>query len=589
MDAISQIKQNLDVVDVIGGYVPLKKSGKNYKGVCPFHSEKTPSFMVSPELQIFKCFGCNEGGDMFRFVELMEGVDFPSALELLAEKAGVVLEKHDFDREGQLKKKIYHINETTAKFYHYLLLKHPAGKPGLSYVREKRGLTDETIRSFMIGYAPDKPTTLLDFMSKQGFSDDDLFQAGVVTERTYGNAGQLTDKFRGRVVFPLTGTDGKVEGFTGRTIFDREPKYLNTAETPVFYKSIYIYGLDKAKTTIKKEGAVFVEGQMDVLSAHQADFKNVIASSGTALTPGQLKIISRYTKDIIFCFDNDSAGIAAAKRASDLAEKLNFNIKVAMVPSGSKDLDELLKKDPSSVRELFSNAVSAYDFFLADALKRHDRTSALGKKGIMDELSAVFSRIASPVLLDHYVKKVSQELNLSQDTIYSVFVKKESYTSSETHVQESGEDPVQKIGPEPYLLAVFLHLALDTLEEFLYNLQPRDFEDLTVGKIVDKLANFVHKEKKLDITAFQKELPVELKETFDNLYLLDVSAEDDTHLKKLAQGAFGRVRTLSIKRNLAELSAKIKDAELSGNAKLTGQLMSDFSELSQELLKYKDF
>jgi DNA primase len=584
MDSISQIKQNLDIVDVINSYVPLKKSGKNYKGVCPFHSEKTPSFMVAQDIQIFKCFGCGEGGDIFKFVELMEGVDFPQALEILAEKAGVVLEKKDFDKESQLKKRLYYINDITAKFYNYILTKHPSGKPGLDYFKGKRGLSDEIIKDYLLGYAPEQKYTLLDFLVKKGFSEEELLTAGVVVEKEYDKKTYLMDKFRGRVLFPLTGIDGKIEGFSGRTIFDRDPKYLNTSETPIFYKSINLFAIDKAKTFIKKEGAIFVEGPMDVLSAHQAGFKNVVASSGTSLTTGQLKVVSRYTNTITFCFDNDTAGINAAKRAVDLAEKLNFNIKVAVIPSGSKDLDEMVRKDVSQVRELFDNAVSAYDFFLGDALKRFDRTSAMGKKGVMDELSGVFGKLSSPVLIDHYIKKISQELDLSPDTVYNAIVKKEGYKVEDTSVQEAGEDSIQKIGPEAYFLAVLLHLPLDTIGNFLYKLRPEDFEDFAVKSIFSSLLEYIQKGAALSLADFKMTLTPELQTSFDNLYLLDIPAEDEEHIERLMQSAYARVKVLSIKRQLATLSVKIKEAELTGDSNSLKELSENFRTLTQELL-----
>ncbi|OGC64920.1 DNA primase, partial [candidate division WWE3 bacterium RIFOXYB2_FULL_41_6] len=287
MDAVAQIKQSLDIVDVVGGYVSLKKSGRNYKGVCPFHSEKTPSFMVNQELQIFKCFGCGQGGDIFTFVEQMEGLDFGRTLELLADKANIKLEKKDFDVHSQLKNKIYKINETAARFFNYLLTKHSLGKKGLLYLKDKRRLEDGTIETFLLGYAPDSWDTLLKFLIKKGFSAAEVMQAGLVVPRK-GDGSGYYDKFRGRIIFPFFESDGKIVGFTGRTVIDQEPKYLNSPETPVFNKSNYLYGLDKARTAIKKQGAVFVEGQVDVISAHQAGIKNVIATTGTALTTGQL-------------------------------------------------------------------------------------------------------------------------------------------------------------------------------------------------------------------------------------------------------------------------------------------------------------
>ena len=300
MEPKEEIKQKINIVDLVNSYVSVKKSGRNYKGICPFHSEKTPSFMVSPELQIFKCFGCNEAGDIFSFIEKIEGVDFPTALEILAEKANVQSKKREnFDSERKSRKGIiFEINHLTLEYYHFILTKHKIGANALDYVKNKRKLTDETIEKFKIGYAPDSWTSLYDFLTRKKYGVNDLISAGVVVS---GNkTGNYIDKFKGRVVFPMTDISGKVVGFMGRTIFDRDPKYLNTSDTEVFQKGTFLYGLDKSRVNIKKEGAIFVEGPMDVISASQAGVENVVASLGTSLTMGQLKVVSRYTKAITF-------------------------------------------------------------------------------------------------------------------------------------------------------------------------------------------------------------------------------------------------------------------------------------------------
>ncbi len=289
MDTVSQIKQKLDITDIVASYISLKKAGKNYKAVCPFHSEDTPSFMVSPELQIFKCFGCGEAGDMFSFVEKIEGVEFARAMEILAEKAGVKIERQDVDPNYKKKTKLYEINHMAAEFYHHLLTKHKSGQKALDYLKKERGLDDATIDAYKLGYAPNNWDTLNQFLTKKGFETGDLELSGVVVQKR-DEKGHI-DKFRGRVMFPLIDTSDKIVGFSARDIVGRDPKYLNTQETLIFNKSAFIYGLNKAKVDIKKEGVVFVEGQMDVIKAWQNDIKNVVAVSGTSLTSLQLYIL----------------------------------------------------------------------------------------------------------------------------------------------------------------------------------------------------------------------------------------------------------------------------------------------------------
>jgi len=585
MDAVAQIKQSLDIVDVVGGYVSLKKSGRNYKGVCPFHSEKTPSFMVNQELQIFKCFGCGQGGDIFTFVEQMEGLDFGRTLELLADKANIKLEKKDFDVHSQLKNKIYKINETAARFFNYLLTKHSLGKKGLLYLKDKRRLEDGTIETFLLGYAPDSWDTLLKFLIKKGFSAAEVMQAGLVVPRK-GDGSGYYDKFRGRIIFPFFESDGKIVGFTGRTVIDQEPKYLNSPETPVFNKSNYLYGLDKARTAIKKQGAVFVEGQVDVISAHQAGIKNVIATTGTALTTGQLNLLARYTKDVTLCFDSDEAGISATKRAVDLAEKQGFNIKVVSIPAPYKDIDEMLGKDVLGVKRGLESGVPAYDFFLADALKRFDKSSGTGKKKIVEALAPIFGKISSPVLADHYQKKIAEELDISPENLEKAMrFDKKGYLTEET---VSGSEPFVALEntPERYLITLLMASGIDTIGDFVYKLSSEDF--------VDPVARAVHihiqKLFKPDSTKFNIEdvinsVEEEYKDPVLEMYVLSGDyAQSDKTLIAMLKSAYQRVKGISVKRKLKSLTEKIKLAELSGSEKDVKRLTEEFSELSRELI-----
>ena len=275
MDSVKKVKSRLNIVEVVGSYLDLKKSGKNYKAVCPFHTEDTPSFMVSPELGIYKCFGCGVSGDIFTFVQEMEGISFYDALKKLADRAGVELEDAPKSKTYKLKERLYRINEDTVEFYSHLLLKHKSGKKGLDYLLKKRGLEKKVIKEFQLGYAPKTWDLLYKYLKKKDYKDKRLEQAGVIVPRKKGDG--YIDKFRGRVVFPLLDTTGKVQGFMGRTVLDAVPKYLNTSDTPVFTKSSFVYGLAQARVAIKKKGAVFVEGPMDVVSAFQYGLKNVVA------------------------------------------------------------------------------------------------------------------------------------------------------------------------------------------------------------------------------------------------------------------------------------------------------------------------
>lgn len=591
MDQISQIKQKLDIVTLVGTYVSLKKSGNSYKGLCPFHSEKSPSFMVSPELQIFKCFGCDSAGDIFEFVQKIEGIDFHTALEQLAEKAGVKLEREKIDPDAKLKKQLYWANEMAAKFYNTILTEHPSGKPGLDYLLKKRNLSSETIKAFNLGFAPDRFDTLFSYFSKKGVDTETLLKAGLVfsTPRsTYGlkkDSGGYMDKFRGRVIFPLTGVDGKVLGFTGRTLSaDIQPKYLNTAETPIYHKSFFIYGLDRAKVAIKKEGAVLVEGQMDVVSAHEAGITKVIATSGTSLTQGQLKLLSRYTNDLTFCFDTDTAGIAASFRGIELAENAGFNIKVAIIPAGLKDLDELVKSSPDSAKSMFVNAVPAYDFLLFSIIKKFNKDSPEGKKRIMDEIVPWFSRIQSKVLLDHYTKEIAKELGLNEETVTGALNASQRGDYVETAEQETPQNTtVSPQSVESYIMALLLKSSLDFMKTTGYKIDPVDLTDQQLRKIFEQLGDYIKGDfDKFDPKDFKMTLDSDHSALFEVLYLQETDIADK-QMEKEFDVALVRLKRDSARRRMQKLSEEIRLAEKSNDLVAVKDLTAQFENLKKQI------
>ncbi len=589
MDQIAEVKQKTDIVDIISGYVDLKKSGRNYKGLCPFHSEKTPSFMVSQELQLYKCFGCGEGGDVFTFLEKIEGYDFSHALEVLADRAGIKLVKSAPAKDTSKEKLIYEINELTALFYHKVLTATKAGKPALAYLRDKRKLTLDTIKVFQLGYSPDTWDTLLKFLTKKGYKATDLEAAGVIVTKSSGTG--YIDKFRGRVMFPFSDVSGRIVGFSGRTISDRKPKYLNSPETLVFHKSNFLYGLDKGKIAIKQEGAVFVEGPMDVISAYQAGIKNVVASSGTSLTEDQLRLISRYTKNITFCFDSDFAGISAIKRAISLAEKQHFDIKVAMVPEKYKDLDELVHEDTELAKQLFANAVVIYDFFLVAALKRHQKTDPLGKKNIVEELLPVFSQITSPIVRDHYVEKLSQELNVKADIIRSLLTNRAQVADYEEfkeapHTSTSDKAVFSKSSYEEYFLALLLQSNVDIIRSFLYKHHQEDFANVAVRETLAALKTYLHNAETYNVEAFIDTMNVDFKNFVRDVYLWDVGSisENSQNIVKELTLLSSRIEKKAARDKITALAKKLKLAEAENNVEAIKKLSEGIKELSEKLL-----
>ncbi len=587
MDTVTQIKQKLDIVDVVASYLSVKKSGKNYKALCPFHSEDTPSFMVSPELQIFKCFGCGEAGDIFTFVEKVEGVEFTQALEILAEKAGVKIERKQYDPNYKKKNKVFSINQSTTEFYHHLLLNHKSGKKAMDYLVKERNLDNKTIKAFKLGYAPNTWDTLYRFLNKKNFSDENLILSGAVVPRR-GKKG-FVDKFRGRIIFPLIDVSGKIVGFSGRDVIGRDPKYLNTQETLVFNKSAFLYGLEKAKVAVKKEGAVFVEGQMDVIKAWQNGIENVVAASGTSLSPIQLKIISRYTKEITICFDSDDAGLGATARALSLADPMDLEVKVALIPEAYSDLDDYLKKSLGSAEKAIKNPVPIYDFYLVNALKMFSKDTAYGKKKIVDYLAPIYAKISHNVVQDHYVKQLSEEVDVSEDVVRTSLKAPQKFKPGEKEPfdEENKVHKEVKKAPEDYLVALLLKTELDMAKTFLYKLESEDFtveRNREVFSELKKLAD--SKNKKFDIKYFTEQLKPEYKEVVLEMYLWDFG--DLASNKNLFVGELesttSRIKKDTTKRKLKKISERIKLAELEKNTSLLEELSKEFNELSKQLV-----
>jgi len=413
MTDLDLIKSKIDVVEFIGQYLPLKKAGRNYKGICPFHSEKTPSFMVSPDKQIWHCFGCGKGGDVFRFLTEKEGLDFPEALAQLAERAGVQISTQSTGEWGS-KNLLFNINELAAKFFERAMADSTEGRQALNYL-VSRGLSRETAKTFRIGYAPSGWDYLIKFLERRGYKLEDIEKAGLAVQRARG----YSDKFHHRLMFPITNTSGKVVGFTGRVLNpEDQPKYLNSPETAIFSKGRILYGLSVTKEDIQQANyAVLVEGQMDLLSSHQAGVKNVVASSGTALTIDQIKLVRRYGEALVLALDADAAGGEATKRAIELAAAEDLNIKVAILGE-FKDPDECIKAGADRWKQIVEGAIPIVDFYLDHSIKKFGIDTVAGKKKVAAEVLGVVGLLSDPVEKDQYIKKLSSALATSADSLY---------------------------------------------------------------------------------------------------------------------------------------------------------------------------
>ena len=430
---MQQIKDKIDVADLIGEYVQLKPAGVNKKGLCPFHHEKTPSFMVSPERKSWHCFGCAKGGDIFTFIEEIEGMEFKEALKYLANKAGVVL-TNNFKQEvgGSQRNRLKDINAEAARFFYNFLIKIPSAKLAMDYLI-KRGIKSETIDGWQIGYIPEQWDLLTQYLLKKGFAIDDLVASGLTIKRD--NADPKTyrgfyDRFRGRIMFPILDAHGDVVGFTGRILVEKENsggKYVNTPQTVVYDKSRVIFGLNKAKQEIRARNLiVMVEGQMDVIACHQAGMKNVVASSGTALTEEHVKLLKRYSSNINMAFDMDEAGQNAARRGIAIALREGMNIKVIRLPADAgKDPDECLKKNPTIWFDAVRQAVSVMDWDFKNILSGVNLSDPRQKQQVADALLNEIQKIPHPVERDSWTKKLADILNVDLSVLVEMIQKKQ--------------------------------------------------------------------------------------------------------------------------------------------------------------------
>lgn len=409
-DPVADIKAKLDIVEFISQYVTLKKAGINMQGLCPFHDERTPSFSVSPERQTFKCFGCGKGGDIFSFVMEREGVDFPAALRLLAEKSGVTLpERNEATRAHHDERtQLFSLNEATAEFWHTLFTSHSKADAARQYILNKRAVPKELAKQFMIGIAPSKPTTTA-YLKKKGFTDAQM--------RTAGDPA----RFAGRITFPICDITGRVVGFTGRIMPSREagvhgpsgPKYWNTPETPVFKKSQTLYGLHIAKETIRKTGiAILAEGQMDVIGLHMAGLTNAVASSGTALTEQHISIIKRFATELVFAFDADNAGQTAAQKGFALALEADLTPTVLALPNG-EDPGSLAVKDAKTLTQLYENRQPIIRWLLTNAVATHSPGTPAGKRAISKAVLPWIAKIPDAVERRAWLDVVAEEIHIA--------------------------------------------------------------------------------------------------------------------------------------------------------------------------------
>ena len=419
-----QVRSTANIVEVISGYVPLKKRGQNFWGCCPFHGEKTPSFAVNPAKNMFYCFGCHEGGDIFKFIMKIENCDFIDALKLLAGRYGIAVpERHktavEIRREKQ-RERIYETNATATKFFQACLLKTDYGKAALAYLRN-RGINDDIIASFSIGYALNSYTALLSNLGRRGFKGEELIAAGLVAE---GREKQLYDKFRNRVMIPIKDPKGKIVGFGGRVLDNSTPKYLNTAETVWFNKRRLLFAMDVAYKAIRQSHqAIVVEGYMDAISLHAAGIMNVVASMGTAFATEQAKLLKRIADEVVFCYDSDSAGRRASVRAVSIARPEGLKVRIAGVPEG-KDPDEYVRHyGKEAFEQVIQNALEGIDFQIEETILQSDTANLAGKVEAVSNILPFLLECKSEIEAAEHMRRLAQRLTIDEGLIVEEYRK----------------------------------------------------------------------------------------------------------------------------------------------------------------------
>ncbi|MEE0943944.1 MAG: DNA primase [Clostridia bacterium] len=419
---INEVIGENDIVDYISQYVRLKQSGRDYTGLCPFHKEKSPSFHVNRDKQVFHCFGCGAGGGLMQFVMRVEGLDFVEALKLLADRAGIILPEDgdvtDNDAKYRQKQRIYEINKLSARFFYDTLTKAPEGKVGLEYLYNRK-ILPQTITKYGLGYAPDKYDALLGYLRSKGFSEKELLDAQVIGQKN----GKIFDFFRGRVIFPIIDLRGNVIGFGGRVLTDAKPKYLNTTASPVFDKGRSLFSLNLAKKA-NENRLILCEGYMDVISVYQAGITNVVATLGTALTENQAKLLMKYCREILICYDSDEAGQKATRRAIDIINSVGGKARVIEM-HGAKDPDEYIKANGVEMfRNLVDNAPLSSDYLIKNARRSFNLDTEEGKIGYVSSAVDSLKGVRDDIEVDAYINRISKESGISVNAIYAEHRKK---------------------------------------------------------------------------------------------------------------------------------------------------------------------
>ncbi|MDD2752670.1 MAG: DNA primase [Candidatus Omnitrophica bacterium] len=494
---LEDILSRINIVDLIAEYIPLKRAGRNFRTLCPFHHEKTPSFMVSPDRQIFHCFGCGESGNAFKFLMRHERLEFPEAVEILARKAGISLPEvpKENSYSVNLSLQLYKINESTASFYERVL-NSPEGAAAKKYLLS-RNLSEETIKSFHLGFAPDKWDGLINFLREKNFSLGLMEKAGLVLPKDNGG---YYDRFRNRVIFPIRDAKSRYLAFGGRILSDnkQQAKYMNSPETPIYIKGRHLYGLDLAKETIReKDFVVVVEGYLDFIMPYQHGLKNIVASLGTALTEDQVRLLKRFTQNVVMVYDADNAGQMATLRTLDLFIEEGMEVKIVSLPEGL-DPDSFVRKNGiEGFLMRIKLAANLFDYKLSNLKGRHNIKEIEGKARVSSEMLSTINRFKNAVSKSEYVKRLAEELSVREEPLWEE-LGKFKLKQPRAEVKQLNKKAQVAVNPTEKLL-IKLMLAEDELARRIrQELEPADFQDERISRLVSLIFNFIEQGKAIE-------------------------------------------------------------------------------------------
>lgn len=572
---LEDILSRIDIVELISSYIPLKRAGRNFRALCPFHHEKTPSFMVSLDRQIYHCFGCHESGNAFKFLMRHERLEFPEAVEILAKKAGVILplaNKQD-EKDTSIATQIFKINESAALFYENNL-NSIEGQKAKNYLL-KRGIKQETIKLFKIGLALDKWDALINCLRGKNFALSALEKAGLILAK---DGGGYYDRFRNRIIFPISDIKERVLGFGARVLDNALPKYVNSPETFIYTKGRNLYGLNLSKDSIReKDYAVIVEGYLDFIIPFQAGLKNIVASLGTALTPEQARLLKRYTHNIVMVYDGDTAGEIAALRSLDIFIEEGMTVKVVSLPVGYDPDSFVREKGIESLNEKIEKAWDLFDYKLGILKTRFNLKGIDGKAKIAASMLETINKFKNAVVKSEYIKKLAQELDVEEDALLQE-ARKLNSTGPIRAIEQSSDKKAVNINPTEKLLIKLMLEERDLIDRIRQDLEPADFQDERASRIVSIMFDLIEQGKNIEPNFLVNYLNEEdaSQVVCESMFSPQVSEQNK---EKVVEDCIQRLKSKKIKLKRQDLHDQIKAAQKLGDEDKLNKLVQEFHHL----------